>query len=92
MAGEPGSQYDGKYDDVPWLQILGMFLGLRHSGAGETQSQMAGGPVLPMFNLFDQSNLFISSPDRLFTRAMFQVKIFRPIYCQSVNIRTRFHW
>lgn len=30
MAGEQGSQYDGKYDDVPWLQILGMFLGLRH--------------------------------------------------------------
>ena len=36
MAGEHGSQYDGKYDDVPWLQILGMFLGPRHSG--ETES------------------------------------------------------
>ena len=43
MAGERGSQYDGKYDDVPWLQILGMFLGLRHSGdSGETESDGGG--------------------------------------------------
>ena len=58
-AGEQGSQYDGKYDDVPWLQILGMF----HQAGGdteETKSDVSGGDLgQPMFNLFDQSNLFI---------------------------------
>ena len=81
MAGEHGSQYDGKYEDVPWIQIPGM-----------SDCRIM---ALPMFNLFDQSNLFISVWARLtnlFTRAMFQVKIFRPYFFPSVNIRARCHW